>query len=67
VEETILGQECGQVLGMGRPHARVAGVRKAAALAVSLVSVARWLEAAGPARMRLGGGRWLEFGQAGMT
>lgn len=37
----------GRFLGVGRPHAREAGVRKAAALvAVSLVSVARWPGAA---------------------
>jgi len=39
---------------MGRAHTRGAGLRKAAALAVSLVSVARWPGAAGPARMRPG-------------
>lgn len=47
-------RDCGQVLGWGRPHATVAGVRKAAALAVSLISFARWIGAAGPARMRPG-------------
>ncbi|MGB5100975.1 MAG: hypothetical protein WBN94_10320 [Methanothrix sp.] len=57
----------GLVLGMGRPHARGAGLRKTAALAVSLVSVARWLGAAGAAGMRPGRRGWQESGRAGMA
>ncbi|MGB5100253.1 MAG: hypothetical protein WBN94_06610 [Methanothrix sp.] len=50
--------------GHETPERQEAGVRKAAALAVSLGSVARWPGAAGPARRRPGRRGWLESGRA---